>query len=179
MHIYISTGDGAGHPGRHLRVPPRPLAPSHAHTRVQVRLQRDDHVREYLQPYLHVSTQIYNYLLRYKNPCYLYRDVIFCSTSAAVGLIVRASYWLLGWRIHQTAEVTVTDAWRHQVFIVNPLTRVGCTAPWTRTRSTPRRRCGAWRSGETLSNTSLSNANTQEKHRGLWNRGRLCQSLCK
>ena len=50
---------------------------------------------------------IYNYLVRYKNPCYLYRDVIFCSTSAAVGLIVRASYWLLGWRIHQTAEVRV------------------------------------------------------------------------
>ena len=55
--------------------------------------------------YLLISTHIYNYLVRYKNPCYLYRDVIFCSTSAAVGLIVRASYWLLGWRIHQTAEV--------------------------------------------------------------------------
>ena len=58
--------------------------------------------------YLLISTHIiYNYLVRYKNPCYLYRDVIFCSTSAAVGLIVRASYWLLGWRIHQTAEVRV------------------------------------------------------------------------
>ena len=69
-----------------------------------------------------ISTHIYSYLLRYKNPCYLYRDVIFCSTSAAVGLIVRASYWLLGWRIHQTAEVMVVDTWRHQVFIVSPQT---------------------------------------------------------
>ena len=45
--------------------------------------------------------------------------MIFCSTSAAVGLIVRASYWLLGWRIHQTAEVTVALV---EVFIVSPQT---------------------------------------------------------
>jgi len=29
----------------------------------------------------------------------MFRDVIFCSTSAAAGLIVRTSYWLLGWQL--------------------------------------------------------------------------------
>ena len=42
-----------------------------------------------------------NMMIMYKNPCYMFRDVIFCSTSAAVGLIVRTSYWLLGWQLHQ------------------------------------------------------------------------------
>ena len=70
-------------------------------------------ISTHIYSYLLISTHIYNYLLRYKNPCYLYRDVIFCSTSAAVGLIVRASYWLLGWRIHQTAEVMVASSGVH------------------------------------------------------------------
>ena len=41
-----------------------------------------------------------NVMMMYKNPCYLFRDVIVCSTSAAAGLIVRTSYWLLGWSLH-------------------------------------------------------------------------------
>ena len=43
-----------------------------------------------------------NIMLMYKNPSYMFRDVVFCSTSAAVGLIVRTSYWLLGWRLDQS-----------------------------------------------------------------------------
>jgi len=38
-----------------------------------------------------------NMMIMYKNPCFMFRDIIFCSTSASVGLIVRTSYWLLGW----------------------------------------------------------------------------------
>ena len=41
-----------------------------------------------------------NVMLMYKNPCYQFRDVIVCSTSTAAGLIVRTSYWLLGWSLH-------------------------------------------------------------------------------
>ena len=41
-----------------------------------------------------------NVMLMYKNPCYQFRDVIICSTSTAAGLIVRTSYWLLGWSLH-------------------------------------------------------------------------------
>ena len=40
-----------------------------------------------------------NVMLMYKNPCYQFRDVIVCSTSTAAGLIVRTSYWLLGWSL--------------------------------------------------------------------------------
>ena len=43
-----------------------------------------------------------NVMILYKNPCHMFRDVILCSTSAAAGLIVRASYWLLGWRLQDT-----------------------------------------------------------------------------
>merc|ERR1711915_613558 len=42
-----------------------------------------------------------NMMIMYKNPCFLFRDIIFCSTSASVGLIVRTSYWLLGWNIEK------------------------------------------------------------------------------
>ena len=41
-----------------------------------------------------------NVMMMYKNPCYQFRDVIVCSTSTAAGLIVRTSYWLLGWALH-------------------------------------------------------------------------------
>ena len=43
-----------------------------------------------------------NIMLMYKNPSCMFRDVVFCSTSAAVGLIVRTSYWLMGWHLHQS-----------------------------------------------------------------------------
>ena len=42
-----------------------------------------------------------NMMIMYKNPCFLFRDIIFCSTSASVGLIVRTSYWLLGWALER------------------------------------------------------------------------------
>jgi len=40
-----------------------------------------------------------NMMLMYKVPCFLYRDVIFCSTASAAGLIARSSYWLVGWNL--------------------------------------------------------------------------------
>ena len=43
-----------------------------------------------------------NVMLLYKNPCHMFRDVMLCSSSAAAGLIVRASYWLVGWRLQDT-----------------------------------------------------------------------------
>ena len=43
-----------------------------------------------------------NVMILYKNPCHMFRDIILCSTSAAAGLIVRASYWLMGWRLQDT-----------------------------------------------------------------------------
>jgi len=42
-----------------------------------------------------------NMMIMYKNPCFLFRDILFCSTSASVGLIVRTSYWLLGWALEK------------------------------------------------------------------------------
>ena len=41
------------------------------------------------KPKLSYKTEA-NVMIMYKNPCYMFRDVIFCSTSAAAGLIVRS-----------------------------------------------------------------------------------------
>ena len=40
-----------------------------------------------------------NVMIMYRSPAYMFRDVVFCSTSAAAGLIVRTSFWLVGWQL--------------------------------------------------------------------------------
>ena len=38
-------------------------------------------------------------VIMYKNPCWMFRDVIFCSTLSSRGLMARTSYWLMGWDV--------------------------------------------------------------------------------
>ena len=50
-----------------------------------------------------------NVMIMYRSPCYMFRDVVFCSSSAAAGLIVRTSYWLLGSSNGQLRRVLEQD----------------------------------------------------------------------
>ena len=76
------------------------------------------------KPELVYSTEP-NVMVMYKNPCYMFRDVIFCSTSAVVGLIVRTSYWLLGWQLHHSEKRLHRALDQDKI---HPQDEVGCVA---------------------------------------------------
>lgn len=44
-------------------------------------------------------------VIMYKNPCWMFRDVIFCSTLSSRGHQVRTSYWLLGWDVERRGRL--------------------------------------------------------------------------
>merc|ERR1712223_1815571 len=65
-----------------------------------------------------------NMLVMYQSPCFIFRDIFFCSSEVVSNSLARGSYWLVGWDLHSGGALArALDQNK-----ANPLEEVTCVA---------------------------------------------------